>query len=1358
MFHNSRIINPYSIPISIKNILIGLFLFIYSISFGQNIHFRNYSVIDGLNSNTIWNIMQDQQGFMWFGTKNGLSRFDGYHFRNYQINSLATKNKSYGSSFIHSVCLIDDVTLWIGTEEGVFSFDLATEQYSKVTSIRDDLVFTILKDSKNGIWIGTKANGLYYFNSKNSIPINYQSQKDEINSISLNQIRRLAEDKEGNIWIGTFGEGIDIFNPITKKFTNIRAGNTANDISNNYIISLYTDKKGNVWIGTFAGGLNVYDIDTKSFKVYKHAGANSLSDDIVRAIYHKDDSTIYIGTEKGLNILNTKTNKINVYKKNLSDRSSLSDNAVYSIFEDDEGGMWVGTYFGGVNYFPSQSSAFNLFYDIGATNGLSGSAVSCFLEDKPGYLWVGTENGGLNYYDVKKGLFKQYPFSAGQEPLSYNNIHALYKDINGNIWVGTFSGGLNILNPKTGKVKKYFYTKDDESSLSSNSVYTIYEDRKGKVWVGTVKGLNIYDPKTDSFTRVHDMDLGNSCIYNVYEDIYGTIWVATYEQGLLGFNRYTNKWMRYDQNPSANAITSNKVIALMDDGKGNLWLGTDGGGLNRFNISSKKFENYGSEVGISNVVFGILQDESGIIWCSTNNGIIKFDPNQKKSWRYTNKSQLQSTLFNYNAYLRTSDGLMCFGGIYGFNTFHPRKVSAEPLSHRIAFTNFKLFNKEVNITEKSSPLDALLNFSDKINLSYEQSVISFEYAALHYKNPYSIHYAYKMDGFDEDWNYVGAQRIATYTNLPIGSYIFKVKSTDLHGNWNDDYIEIPVVINPPWYRTTIAYVFYVIFFVGCIYVLRNFLRKRQDLKNQARLDRMQIQQEKEFYNQKIEFFTTMAHEIRTPLSLIMAPLEKLKDDENITLQMQSQLQVMEDNTERLRSLIDQLLDFRRIESDIYTIRKEKMELVTYIQSIYAHFSPMANQKGIRFALSTDINELQLYADPEALHKILSNLLINAFKFTRSSIKIKIHAPEAISDTKNSIKISIIDDGVGIPQKYSEEVFKPFFKVHDKANNLHNIGGTGIGLSLAKSLVEKHAGTLHVESEEGIQTCFNITIPYELDFNSKSIMFDSIEVADNPVILVTEDDINMLEYIVSNLKNEGYQVIGSSNGLETLRLIENKSVDLIISDVMMPEIDGIELCRRIKNDVQYSHIPIILLTAKGNSETEISGLESGADAYILKPFKWKHLLVSIKNLMEVRQKLKEKFGQQPFVDLTELTTNAQDRKFIDQIVSIIEERISDCQFSVEELSSELAMSRSTLHKKLKAMSGYVPNEFIRLVRLKSAAKMLLNDDFTIAEVGYKNGFNSPSYFTRCFLQHFKLTPTEFIEKYSADIEISSKFDS
>ena len=1331
----------------------SFFLFIFlltwgGVSFGQQILFRNYSVNDGLGSNTIWAISQDSEGYMWFGTKDGLNRFDGYNFKSFRYNK--GNAKSLGSNFIHKILNFDKTHLWIATDLGVFILDMENETFTPIKALANKAVFDLMKDSKGFIWISTRNHGLYQYKPAAGKLKHYQNKNNDGATISSNQIRRAIEDDEGNIWIAAFGGGLDILDPVKQTFKHFKAGSKQGELSSNLILSLYKVLDGDIWIGTLAAGLNRWSKETKTFRRYVKSGANSINDNTVRSIYQTADGKLYIGTEKGLNIFYIKENRFTSYTVKNNDPYSISDNAIYTIFKDKEGGMWTGTYFGGVNYFREKSSGFELYYPTGDSNSLSGNAVSGFLEDKPGFFWVATEDGGLNYFNSYTKTFRQYPFKPDQQKLSYHNIHSLFKDKSGNIWIGTFTGGLNVYNPFTGKVKNYKHDAKDETSLSNNSIYTINQDKSGNIWVGTVYGLNMYDPVNDSFRRVTDLNMDKECVYAIHEDDAGNLWFATYDSGLVGKDKKAGRWVKYSSRTDGKSITSNKVISMMDDHAGNLWLGTDGGGLNVFNINKRTFRYIGSKEGInSDVIYGIVQDKSSNLWLSTNNGLYQYNTTSQNSLHYTKWDNLQSKQFNYKSSYVASDGKFYFGGVKGFNSFYPDSIKAVNYPPRVVLTNFQLFNKNVEIGQKNSPLQKIINFEKSVTLRHDQSVISFEYAALSFISPQKTEYAYKMDGFDKNWNYVGEQRKAAYTNLPAGNYTFKIKSTDNAGNWGGE-TQLKVEVLNPFYKTTFAYLIYLVIIIAGTIVIRRYLLTQADRTNQIRLERLKNKEEQEFYKQKIDFFTTMAHEIRTPLSLIIAPLERLMNFRNLDPAVSDHLQTMDENSERLQTLVSQLLDFRRIESDVYEIHKEKIEIVAMVQSLFTRFYPVAYQKGIKFSIETKISHLNVDADPEAMTKILSNLLINAFKFTRTKVKLKVLEPVMNELGLAVFSISVEDDGIGIPKDQVDNIFKKFFKVSSGQYDYSNLGGTGIGLALAKSLSEKHDGNLLVESLEGKKTVFTVQIPFAEDITSLKNDKKNTSALDqnedgNQLILVAEDDLSMINFIIKSLHAEGYKAIGARNGKQALKLLDDHHVDLIVSDVMMPETDGMELCKTIKSDINFSHIPFILLTAKANSEAEILGFENGADAFIVKPFKWKHVSVVIKNLLDSRIKLKDKFSQQPLSDAKTLTTNTRDSKFIQKLIAIIEERITDPQLSVVELSKEMAMSRSSLHKKLKSMTGSVPNEFVRLIRLKHAAKLLALQEYNVSEVGYLAGFNSHSYFSKCFYQQFNQTPSEFAEK-------------
>ncbi len=1323
------------------------FLIAFEAVFAQKLFFRNYTVMDGLCASTVWDIEQDEQGFMWFGTKHGLNRFDGHEFKSYQFDK---KNKhSLGNNFIHKIFKYDAQTFWIGTEEGMYIFDLTKETFTLFNPLGKVFVNDIYRDSKNNVWIATKTRGVYRYQPSKHHLQNFIYSPDHIGGLSSNEISKVIEDDKGQIWIGTYGKGIDVLNPLNNTIKNYHNTNQAGALSNNFILSLLKDLNGNIWVGTMSGGLNCFNQQTQKFKVYVKSGNSGISDNIIRDIYQFEKRNIYFATEKGLNILDTKSGTFKSYQNQNDDLYSISDDAVYTLYKDKEGGFWIGTYFGGLNYYNEKFSNLEYYYPSGASNSLVGNAVSAFLKTSNNKIWVGTEDAGLNLFNTQDKTFKRYPFAANQEKLSYHNIHALFEDKNKNIWIGMYTGGLNILNPQTGKIKRYKSDPNNSNTLTDNSVYSIDEDREGRIWVSTISGLNLYNPNEDNFIRIKDNYLDKTCVYQVYQDKAGTLWIATYDNGLIKMDK-SGKTTRFIMNASANSITSNKVISILDDNAGNLWLGTDGGGLSVFNIKTEKFSDYNEKFGIeSDVIYGIVKENPKKFWLSTNKGIYELDLQSKSKKNFNKWDNLQSQQYNYKAYFKDSDGKIYFGGIKGFNAFNPKTIQYTSQKAPIVFTNFQIFNKDLSVGDENSPLKKSVNFTDEVVLKHNQSVISIEYAQLSFIAPDKILYAFKMDGFDKDWNKVGAQQKATYTNLPAGKYKFLV--TELNSNsepYRTSY-SINIEILPPFYRTKIAYFLYLVLAILLTYVISNFFLEKAKRRNEIKFERLKNINEKEFYKQKIEFFTIMAHEIRTPLSLIIAPLEKLLGKKQQDEDNRTQLLTMEENSDRLLTLVNQLLDFRRIESDIYNIRLEKVELVSLVNSICEKFSAMTYQNGVSFSVVCDYKTIYAMLDPEAIQKIVSNLLINASKFARKTVRVIIKINEATTTTNQKmLAVCVEDDGIGIPPSDIESIFTKFFKVQTKDHYYSNLGGSGIGLALSKSLVEKHDGKLLVESEQNVKTTFTVEIPFieeEVNHQHQIMETDGEPLDGQQTVLLVEDDFSLLQFISENYESAGYFVLKANNGVKALQILEKHQVDIVVSDVMMPEMDGIELCKRIKNDVAYSHLPVILLTAKTNSDSVTEGLENGADAYVSKPFKWKNLSLITKNLMDLRQNLKQRFSNSPFESFEILPAGTKDKDFLNKLITSIEERIADPLLSVEELGREIGLSRSSLYKKIKSMTGYVPNEFIRVIRLKNAAKLLNTKEYNISEVGYMVGFSSHSYFSKCFHQQFKVTPTEFSEQ-------------
>lgn len=1328
-----------------KAIFLVLSIASFNHTFSQQFLFRNYDVNDGLESNTVYNIAQDDQGFMWFATKGALTRFDSQNFKTFKTDK--SDSLSLGNNFIHIIKKYDSRSFLLGTENGLHIFDLKTEQFRQIHPTIVNTVYDIIIEN-NGYWIATDGGGLFYYDELNKQLKDYAEMFDGWeNRHLLRRARAIVKDKFGRLWVGTYGDGLHVIDFSKKSISTFKTDNADLPISSNYILTLYKGLDETIWCGTLSGGLNRWSYEENRFYSYKFSeGKNSISDNIVRVIAQKDSQELLIGTEKGLNILNLKTNTFTSHQ-NSTDPNSLSDNAIWSIFVDFEKNVWIGTYFGGVNYLNLGETTIKHFYDQPEkSNTLNGNAVSSFYQQDDLNIWIGTEDGGLSYFDPTTERFLTLPEGLSSKNLSYTNVHAVLKDKKERLWIGTYSGGLDIYDPKTKKLTNYI------TEHVNNSVFHIIQDQRDRIWLGSFYGLNYYSDE-NGFTPVNDFDLESKRINVIMEDSNEDIWVASERLGLYTFSYTHNMWTDHSSYINVDKTLQSTIISLLEGSDKNIWIGLDGEGLLKYDVTTKVVDKIDLEKKIE-TVYTILEDKANGLWMSSNKGILYYNYVTKKIIHYTDWDYIQSKQFNYGNGLVDSEGKMYFGGINGFNVLDPYKLLNNDLNEPfgLLLTQLSINNKKIDTRSKDFHLTEVINHTEKIKLKHNQTFLNIEFSDINYQAPKSMNFEYKMEGFDNDWIYIGKDNKATYTNIPPGDYVFKVRSNNGHVQKTNS---ISIHISPPFYKHAIAYLIYGFLFLSGLILLIDTFKKRATVKNNIRLEKFKREEEKMFFKKKLEFFTDMAHEIRTPLTLITSPLDLILDKKLGQSEILSQLGIMKKNSDRLQILIDQLLDFRRVESESFKLSKRNIDLVNFTEDIYSRFSGLANKKGILFEFKSQDKSIFVDADTEALTKIFSNLLSNSFKFARSKVEISLDTDFNSVTGAFEAHVVIKDDGIGIPKDQEKDIFNRFFKVVEGEHEYNNLGGTGIGLSIAKLLTEMHGGRLEVESVQGEFTIFKVSILAKTvqNNNISANFLDHHKEENVPTgkvnLLIVEDNSDLLRFLTETFRNEDFAVLESKNGLEALEIIKSKKIDIIISDIMMPKMDGIELSMNIKQDSEISHLPIILLSAKSDVESKIEGIEIGADAYITKPFKFKHLLAMVNNLLDSREQLRKKYLNEPFTKITSLAHNSQDKQFVEKVVSAIEEHISDLNFSVELLSEELAMSRSGLHKKLKTITGQSPNELIRTIRLKKAVVLLQNGDKNISEVAFLTGFNSSSYFTKCFTEQFNVTPSHFTDKLKAE---------
>ncbi|WP_277134800.1 hybrid sensor histidine kinase/response regulator transcription factor [Bacteroides congonensis] len=1310
-------------------------------------YFKNLSVQNGLSQNTVNTILQDKQGFMWFGTKDGLNRYDGLSFRKFKHDDRS--QRSIGNNFITALYEDEKGNIWVGTDVGLYIYYPEKDFFEHFTGLSaentkiEHTVTAISGDNQGCVWVAVESQGLFCYELEKEKLRNYTLENF---SFLTTNVQTFAFDNSGTLWIGCYGDGLfyskdrlktlhPYLSPVDNKET------YANDV----VISLVKGAYNCLYVGSLKGG--VKELNLTSNKLHDLLLADENGESVFcRELLVASDNELWIGAESGLYIYNLRLGKFVHLCSSINDPYSLSDNAIYSLCKDREGGIWIGSYFGGVNYYPRFYTNFEKYYPKGTENGLHGKRVREFCQDNQGILWIGTEDGGLNRFNPKTKTFSFFTPSN-----AFTNVHGLCL-IGDHLWVGTFSKGVKVVDTRTGAIVKTYRKTDSPRSLIDNSVFSICRTATGDIYLGTLFGLLRYNKQSDDFDRIPE--LNGRFVYDIKEDSGGNLWLATYANGAYCYNVSEKKWKNYlhdENNPKS--LPYDKVVSIFEDSHRQVWLTTQGGGFCLFHPETETFTSYNLADGLPNdVVYQIVEDKDGLFWLTTNNGLVCFQPTTGAMKVYTTSNGLLGDQFNYRSSFETEDGTIYLGSIDGFVAFNPKNFSENKSLPSIVITDFLLFGKEVYVGEPGSPLEKSITFSDELVLQSNQNSFSFRVAALDFQAPRMSKIMYKLDGFDADWLTVGESPIITYSNLRYGNYTFRVKVSNSDGVWNEEGISLKVHILPPFYLSVWAYIVYALLIIGCSLCAVMYFKRRSNRKHRRQMEKFEQEKEREVYNAKIDFFTNVAHEIRTPLTLIKGPLENIILKKQVDTETREDLNVMKQNTERLLNLVNQLLDFRKTESQGFRLNFTECNVTEILRETYRRFTSLAKQKGLNFVLNVPEQDFYAHVNQEAFTKIISNLLNNAVKYAETYVHLFLNLNGTGAEKK--FYVHTVNDGVIIPDEMKEEIFKPFIRFNEEEDGKITTG-TGIGLALSRSLAELHQGTLTMlEGEEANTFC--LMLPVEQDSVIKLVVEPNFveaskvserqvglmeNKANKPTVLVVDDNPNMLSFVVRQLENS-YIVLTATNGVEALEALDINEVTLIVSDVVMPRMDGFELCRVIKSKLDYSHIPIVLLTAKTNIQSKIEGLELGADAYIEKPFSVEYLQACIANLINSREKLRQAFTQSPFVAANTMALTKADEEFMKKLNEIIQNNYYNPDFSMDDIVDLLNMSRSNFYRKIKGVLNLSPNEYLRLERLKRAAQLLKEGNARVNEICYMVGFNSPSYFSKCFQKQFGVLPKEF----------------
>ena len=1360
--------------------------------------FSHLNINNGLPHNDVNCFYKDSKGFLWLGTMAGLARYDGYTFKVYKHRS---KNKStISDSDVRSINEGPNSKLWIETRAGLNIYDPETEQFEhdikpelEKYGIPENNVRMVRKGYGNTFWFISTVTGLYRYDAKTGKNVHFTHRLRVDNTIGASPIIDLAEDKDGNAWIIHADGMLEMLSKSTRRVEQrISLANQFYDRESE-TYRLFIDRQGLIWLYDISTSTGVVSFDPKKNllrQINKNSSYLRLNSDIVTGIVQDKDDNIWIGTDHGgINVINKTNVAVKYILNNENDSKSLSQNSISSIYYDDQGIVWIGTFRKGINFYHPGIIKFNLIKHSSDPGSLIYSDVNRMVEDKAGNIWIGTNGKGLVYYNRKIQKFISYRHDPGNpNSLAHDAIVGIYIDRFDKVWVGTYTGGFDVFD--NGIFKHYKSIPNDAQSLSDNKVSDFLEDSSNRFWIATMGGgLNLFNRTTGKFIRYrqHNNMVSSDYVFKILEDKAHNIWIGT-SYGMNVLMKGSDKFVKVINNSKdENSLINDNINSFIEDKAGNLWIGTRDG-LSIYNPKSKRFHNYTTENGLpDNNIMDIQQDNSGNFWVSTSNGLSKITVNEQKGFKlsfenFDENDGLQGKEFNRIASVKLKTGELAFGGPDGINIFQPASIKPYSQNPRLFITDFQLFNKTViansNIDGRII-LERSIFDTKEITLDHDQNVFAIEFASINYVGPHKIKLQYMLEGFDQSW--ISAEnfsRKATYTNLDPGEYTFKVRTVSADQSLNVKPVTLKITILNPWYFSTLAKMLYFILVAAGLYYLRHrgiqqlkaqFAREQEKKETQRIIEqekaesqrlidseRLEAVRFRELDAMKIKFLTNVSHEFRTPLSLILAPIEKLKKalEDN---QLKEQVSMIQKNAKRLLNLVNQLLDFRKMELNEIKLQKQPGDLIAFVKDITYSFKDIAEQKNIQLTFNTTYETLKLSFDQDKIERILFNLLSNSFKFTFNNGKINV-SMDCIMMDQYMVEIRVRDNGIGIAKEKQDKIFDSFFQ-NEIPDSIIN-QGSGIGLAITKEFVRLHGGEIFLESDENEGSCFIILIPFD-ELREQSYPTDNFvdaliaeehgeetEVSlpafsKKTTVLLVEDDADLRFYLKDNLK-EDFNVIEAVNGKDGWQKALFHHPNIIVSDISMPEMTGIELCKKIRLDSRTTQIPVILLTAIVGEEQELIGLETGANDYMTKPFSFEILNSKIRNILVQQESFRKTYQKQVEVKPAQVESESPDDDFLQQVLKEIENNISNSNFSVDVLSGLLLVSRVTLYKRIVALTGKTPLEFIKSYRLKRAAQLLEQGKLTVSQICFKVGFKTTKNFVKSFKDEFDVLPSKYAE--------------
>ncbi len=1395
--------------ISTLKLLLSICIFGCVSSIAQSsIKFDHITSENGLSQNDVNAIIQDDEGFMWFGTHDGLNKYDGYNFKVYRHEE--DNPQSMTNNLIQCLQKDKDGNLWmINTNSGITKFDIRTETFTnfrhekgEFTSAPKLINKAIYIDATNRLWVATnKGVSILNINKVEEGFLHYTILRKNSNRGIVT--RAIFQSSDEQIWIG--GEW-GLFKAIINGKNDIKFINVTEDLGVDFVPRIHAfveDQYNNLIVGAKKEGLFIKNKSENTFKKFAVLPVMGMQVD--------DNNNLWVGGFQGLHKFkyNNDENSFKLEERfayNLTKPLGVNSNAIRALYKNRQGVLWAGTKGKGVNKFSPEKNPFVVVKKTLKKNSLSHNNVRSVFQDSFGTIWVGTEDGNLNY-----SLTNDYHDLTFNEIKRTQNVFSIHEYKIGDkkyLYLGQQSGRF-LSRILLEKGKRYTFRDVEKVKKSKiGSVFNMETTQDGSLWIGTYsKGIFKYKPNKDGSVdvlnhNVWNSGLSNKIIRSILEDQKGNLWVGTAEglnfipKGDLNKKHPKIKVFRHISGDTT-SISNDYILDVYQSNEGTIWIGTFGGGLNAFTGDpsvDKTFKRITTKDGLANnIIKGIEEDNEGNLWISSNKGITRYTIENGKTLSFGTKDGLQGEEFLELSSFKNSDGCLFFGGANGLSIFNPKEIIEKETKVSPLFTDFYLLNKKIETGEEKDGkviFNEELSYSKSIVLQPEENSFSIEFSSTDYLAAKKNRFQFKLEGFDKNWREVDArQRFATYTNIPHGTYNFRLKTLNGAGDWSTVEKQLAIHVQTPWWKTSIAFFIYALVIGGLLLAFRRFTIVRAEEKHQYQVGKIEKKKSEELQQMKLEFFTNISHEFKTPLTLLIGPLdllEKNNEDWNSD-QRQKQYDLMRKNTNYLMRLVNQLLDFRKMDREKLALKFSNLNLEEFVNETVEPFTFLATKKNIDFKVISDHSQSIIPFDPDALEKILNNLLFNAFKFTSEgkSISLEIHDGSVFENPrildkelklKDFVVLQIRDTGKGISKEKLTHIFERYYSERDK-----NIQGAGIGLSFTKKLVEMHSGFIYVTSVENEGTTFSVLLPkhyheisdskiLELENEVKAEQSISLELdtnslaseikeglgkvktnkkqSDLPKILLVEDNDDIRNFVRNGVLNT-YKVIEASNGEEGLRLAKSEKPQLIISDIMMPVMDGFQMVKSLLDDEQVSNIPVIMLTAKSNKETEKEILELGVVDFVRKPFDLEVLLLKVKNIIEKQQKLRANYNNKVSLEPKEIEVISSDQRFLQQAMQIIEENMMNTEFSVETLVESMGMSRSNLYLKLKENTGLSSSEFIRSVRLKRAVQLLKKSDLSVKEIMYMTGFNTASYFSKCFKKQYGVVPSEYMKSLNKE---------